>query len=310
MIPSDRPDGQEQTVDEWSIVRFDGREEVITMRLESSAAFDQAALIMPVPTRARFALGHDAVFDDMAERTKPRVEHRKRHVLFGGDGIGGGSSDEGATAAGAGAVEVVDAQDLGPLRVVTLRGDDAAAVGTWLDDQGFPTPEGLEPIAQEYLDDGWLLVAVRLRGVDGEEVQKLQPLIISFASDEVVYPLEMSELASAPTSARVDVVAPEPLAVEGRDWPQPDLGVGSPVTGRLYAGPMPNDQYLTSFQFAIRSRSFDDPKFVSTERDDYRQVIVEYEDVDITGRVFGGVALALLLAAALVIVLVRRRRRG
>ena len=53
--------------------------------------------------------------------------------------------------------------------MVTLRGDDAAAVGTWLDDQGFPTPEGLEPIAQEYLDDGWLLVAVRLRGAGGEE---------------------------------------------------------------------------------------------------------------------------------------------
>lgn len=307
MIPSDRADGEPRQVDEWSIVRFDGSREDITMRLESSTAFDQAALIMPVPAKATFALGHDAVFDDMRERTKPKRVRRTKHVLFGGRKLSGGAEDDGATAAGAGAVEVVDSQDLGPLRVVTLRGDDAGTVGTWLDDQGFPTPEGIEPIAQEYLDQDWLLVAVRIRAEGGGEIQKLQPLIISFDTPEVVYPLRMSKLAQGPTQARVDVVAPEPLAVEG--WPKRDLRPTSSGSGRLFGGPMPNGRYLTSYRFAISSGDFQEPRFVPAERDDFRMEIVEYEEVDVTGRVFG-IGFGVLAAIALVVALLVRRRRA
>ena len=311
MIPSDpnlRAEGQR--VDEWSIVRFDGAREDITMRLESSAAFSRAALIMPLPAEATFALGHDAVFDDMAERTKPRVVKKTRHVLFGGDDddeAGGG--DEGTRAAGAGAVEVVSAQDLGPLRVVTLRGDDADVVATWLSDHGFEAPEGLVPIAQAYLDREWLLAAIRLRAEGGEPLQRLQPLIMSFDTDRVVYPLRMSQLASAPTEARVDVVAPSPLAV--RSWPARDLE--KPTTtgsGRLYGGPMPNGRYLTSYRFAMSPNRppFDDPEFVPAARKDFRQEIVEYEEVDVTGRVLGIAGGVIVVLAAAAVFVVRRRR--
>jgi hypothetical protein len=309
MIPSDPSEREGQRVDEWSVVRWDGQREDLTMRLESSTAFDRAALIMPLPSRARFALGHDAVFDGMTERTKPRVVKKTRHVLFGGGSLGGGSEDEGAGPAAEGGVEVVDAQDLGPLRVVTLRGDDAAIVGTWLSDHGFETPEGLEPIAQEYLDQDWLLVAVRLNGRGGQEVSKLQPLIMSFDSDQVVYPLRMSELASGPTEARVDVIAPTPLAVRG--WPARDLE--EPTTqgsGRLYGGRFAEGRYLTSYRFAIERDGFRDPEFVATERRDFRQTIYEYEEVDITGRVLG-IGFGVLAALGLLAVwFVRRRRRA
>jgi uncharacterized protein DUF2330 len=307
MIPSDPSDrAEDQRVDEWSIVRFDGAREDITMRLESSAAFSQAALIMPVPAEAKFALGHDAVFDDMVEKTKPKVVVKKRHTLFGGGGLGAGSSEDGARGGGAGAVQVVGAQDLGPLRIVTLRGDRAATVTTWLSDHGFEAPEGLEPLAQEYLDRGWLLVAARLRAAGGEELQRLQPLIISFDSDAVVYPLRMSELGR-PTQARVDVVAPEPLAARG--WPNDDLPPQNTTGGgRLFAGPQPNGQYLSSFRFVVDREGFEDPEFVPAERDDYRPEIVRYEDVDVTGWVIAGVLALLLALGALAVVVARRRR--
>lgn len=304
MIPADGSGGQR--VDEWSIVEFDGRRETIAMRLESSRAFDQAALIMPLPAKAEFELGDDAEFTEMAERTKPRREKKTRHTfLFGGRG----SSEDGAT--GAGGVEVVDAQDLGPLRVVTLRGDDASAVGRYLDDQGFRTPAGLEDLAQRYLDEGWVLAAVRLRGERGSEIQKLQPLVMSFPSERVVYPLRMSQLASSPTSARVDVIAPEPLAVSGRGWVNRDLKEApSRATGRIFGGPMPDGRYLSSFQFAISPGSVEDPQFDPTARKDLRQVIYEYEDKDVTGLVFGILFGALLLGALLVVLFVRRRKRS
>jgi hypothetical protein len=283
MIPSDpslRAEGLR--VDEWSIVRFDGREEAITMRLESSAAFERAALIVPLPAEADFALGDDAVFDEMAERTAPRVERRTRHTLFGSDDDGA-QPDGGGARATAG-VEVVGSEDLGPLRVVTLRGDDGLLVKTWLQDHGFEPPEGIERAAQPYLDKGWVLAAVRLRSAGAGEVRRLQPLVMRFPAEQAVYPMMGGE-------ARVDVVAPQPVAVRGR-----------PDEERVFAGPMPDGRYVTTFEVT------DDAEFVAAERRDFRQVRYVYEEVDVTGRVLAATAGVLALVAAAIVLLVRRRR--
>lgn len=297
MIPSDaslRAEGLR--VQEWAIVRHDGRGEAITMRLESSAALERAALIVPLPAEADFALGHDAVFDDMATRTRPLIEVRRRHVFGGGDDDQAGAPTSGAPTDTAG-VEVVDSQDLGPLRVVTLRGDNGLVVKTWLQDHGFEPPEGIETRAQPYLDKGWVLAAVRLRGAGGREVRNLQPLVMRFETERAVYPMMGGE-------ARVDVVAPTPVAAgAGRDE---DLSLGERgKEGRLFAGPMPDDRYLTSFRLEAEGG---DAEFVPARRRDFRQVDVVYDDVDITGRVVAG-ALALLAIVALAAVLVVRRRR-
>ena len=307
MIPAEGGTGG---VEEWSVVRHDGRAEEITMRLESASAFEQAALIMPVPARATFTLCDDAVFDRLAAHTRPRVEEKKRYVLFGGGGgLGGGSADEGAAGGSARGVDVVDEQDLGPLRIVTLRGDDAAAVGTFLEEEGFETPHGLEPIAQEYLDDGWLLVAARLRSEGGEPLRALQPLVIRFASDRVVYPLRMSDLASGTPEARVDVIAHAPMKLaEDGDWPSRDNeDTEQTGTGRIFGGPLPGeDNYLSSFRFVVTG-PHEDPRFVPAVRDDLRQVRYEYDNVAIGGWILLGLFGLFVLAVLAVVVIVRRR---
>jgi hypothetical protein len=315
MIPSDPSQREGQRVDEWSIVRFDGRRQDVTMRLESSTALDRAALILPLPTQARFALGHDAVFDDMAEKTKPRVETKKRYKLFGAGGNeddgGGGATEGAAPTAGAGGVEVVGTQDLGPLRVVTLRGDDAAIVETWLEDNGYEPPEGLAGAAQRYLDANWLLAAVKLRSAGGEPIRRLQPLIISFDVERPVYPLMQFPDTPAGLEARVDVVAPEPVEVQDR--PMDDVPVNEPAReGRLYAGPEPNGRYLTSFRFLTggpgsRPR---DAVFVQAERRDFQQVRTVYEDVDVTGWAVAGTLVGVLLGGTIAFLIVRRRNRA
>jgi len=301
MIPSDRGTGDRY--DEWALVQFDGREETITMRLVSSRAFERAALIMPVPSRATFALGHDATFDGIADRPRRRVEHRERHVLCGA----GGADDDGTAAGGAaGSVEVVDSQDLGPLRVVTLRAERPGTVETWLDDHGFPVPDGLEAAVAGYVERGWLIVAVRLRAEDEAPIERLQPLIVRFATDQAVYP--MLSLGEGGAEARVDVLAPQPVAVRG--WRAPDVNVGR-RPGRIFAGVFTRGRYLTSFRFVAGAPGgpTGDLELVPTERRDFRQVRVIYEDVDITGRVLLAV-LGGLAAIALVVVLLRRRRRA
>jgi hypothetical protein len=243
-----------------------------------------------------------ASFGRLAKITEPRVEKRRRYVWGGG-----GDDDLPATAGrsegagGAPRVRVVDEQNLGPLRVVTLRGDDGRLVETWLSDHGYEPPDGLAAAAQRYLDRGWLIAAARLRGRQGERVQQLQPLIVRFPTRRIVYPM-MSLPGSSGAQARVDVITGWPVELSNRA--NDDVGAGDPTgEGRLYGGRLPVSRYLTSFRL---SSAAGDEEFVRAERDDYRQVRVVYEDVDVTGRVLGGAALLVVLIAAGV-VLVRRR---
>src|SRR4051812_41989034 len=104
-----------QRIDEWSLVRFDGREEQILMRLNFDVPLDTAALVLPVRPGAKVALGDDSEFDRIDRLTQPRIEHRNRyHAGFSPSDDDGGLDTAGAPAAAGGgpAVTVVGTQDL------------------------------------------------------------------------------------------------------------------------------------------------------------------------------------------------------
>jgi hypothetical protein len=318
-IPSEP--GAGGRVSEWSLVAFDGAHETILMRLSLGQPLDDAALVLPVRPGASVALGSDAAFDRLGARTAPRVEERKRYHLGFEDG--GGDLD-GATAGAPGAVggrgvEVLDSKALGPLDVVTLRSRSTAALEAWLRDHDFPLPDGLAVGTLGYLDDGWDLVVARLRPeAAGTPVVELQPLAITFPTDRPVYPLRLSRLAAAGSSARVDLLAPWKAAVEGygevaQEAPgrPPAPGAALVYAGRVAAGDLGAALpagFLTTFRFTIAPSSPDrDPSFTRADDDrPYRQVRIVYEDVYLGGTIVSVAALLLLAGAGLW--LARRRR--
>src|SRR3954447_11260247 len=114
-----------QRIDEWSLVRFDGKAEEILMRLRFGVPLDTAALVLPVRPGATVALGDDAEVARIDRLTRPRAEHRHRGRLgFSPSGAGSGCDAARAPSGPGGGgprVTVGDTQDLGPLHVVTLR---------------------------------------------------------------------------------------------------------------------------------------------------------------------------------------------
>lgn len=319
-----------QRVDEWSLVAFDGREETILMRLSLGVPLDRAALVLPVRPGATAALGDDGAFERVRELTAPRVETRKRYRLFGD--LGAGGSDDGATAPGAlgaGAVEVVRSQDLGPLRVVTLRSRSARALETWLRANRFPLPGGLTGATQAYLDTGWDLLVARLRpATAGTPLRELQPLAIRFPATAPVYPLRLSRLSAAGSAARVDLFAAHRLDVRGYGRvaearpgrASPGAGVSLLFAGRVAPGAggralgpqTPRTPFLTSYRFQVDRGSPDrDPAFVRAAADTpYRQVRIRYDDVNwLILPLLLGLAIAGGLAVAALLVVRRRRTR-
>ncbi len=329
VVPSRPTSGQR--VDEWSLVRFDGRQETILMRLSLGVPLDRAALVLPVRPGATAALGEDAAFDRVRHLTAPRVETRKRYRLFGDLGAGG-ANENGATAtsaAGGNGVDVVRAQNLGPLRVVILRTRSTRALEAWLRANRFPVPHDLPPATQPYLDGGWHLLVARLRAAaHGAALRELQPLAIRFPTRQPVYPLRLSRLSAAGSSARIDLFAAHRLNVTGYgptvdaspDRPETDDPVSLLFAGRVTPGAgaggaalrplVASAPYLTSYRILVDSESPDrDPAFARAADDaPFRQVRVRYDDVSwlIIPIMLG---LGIVGSAVLAFVLVRRRRR-
>ncbi|NGO78824.1 DUF2330 domain-containing protein [Streptomyces sp. YC504] len=212
MVPDE---GSSISVDrEVSAVRWDGERQEIAMRLSVRGDAREAAWIMPVPSRADVRLGDRALFDELAELTAP--VHKERRYFWPREGDFPFSDGEAGDGAGAGAPEssapvgVTGRERLGPFDVARLTASDPDALADWLEQEGFRLPERLSQALRPYVDQGWSYVAIRLAPDEGGGSTlggALDPLKISFASDRLVYPMRLSQLAAQPQHLELYVLA-------------------------------------------------------------------------------------------------------
>lgn len=172
-------EGEGNIVQERALVRWlDGAEDIV-MEMSVTGDTPEAAWILPVPAPATAQLADAKLFDELQEFTKPteRVE-----VVYGDGDFAGGAAPPGA-------VTVLGRQSLGPFEVSSLAATDAGALDQWLAENGYKFPEGIADVLQYYVDKGWYYIAIRLQPQTGKLEGALDPLWISFASNEIVYPM-------------------------------------------------------------------------------------------------------------------------
>lgn len=314
---------------ETSVVRWDGATEQIVMRFTVNGDAEEAAWIMPVPSRADVELGDPDLFSELDDVTAP--EQRTRYYFWPRGDNWPFSSDDGLTSAeplpGAGApsVGVVGRERLGDFDVARLTATDPDALRDWLDTNGFDLPPDLATGLQPYVEREWEYVAVRLAPKeDGATLNgTLDPLRLSFESDRLIYPMRLSRLADQPQSLGLYVLADhrmEPRDAIGGDTPQVRFAgrvsaAESPAVGALVgadAGPA----FLTAIdQYFPRPERIDaDHELRATPADTpYRQI-----DYDDELRMFAGVpawlatvggvfAVLILLVVGTAVLRVRRR---
>lgn len=302
-------------VRETALVELDGPTEHVTVNITADTTSDSVAFLMPVPSRAEFAIADAALFTELDEVSRPRVEYREKKV----DGAGG-------VEAPGGEVTVVDHVEVGPYELAQLTGDDTRAVSDWLTAEDFTLPPDLARHLGPYLAEGWLVIAVHLRPEAAEENfdDGLPPMRISFATDEPVYPMRLSAAAERSQPLRLYV-----LADHRTDVTDPTPGDSAPdltFAGWLTPGGLDGHPELaklvTERRFLTRYDARVDPVEVTgdihltraAEDETYRAVVVQTRYVrgpstaEVTLVVLGGVVLVGLAAGA--VILVRRRRQG
>ncbi|GHG90824.1 hypothetical protein GCM10018780_10850 [Streptomyces lanatus] len=327
MVPGD--DRRVSVGREESVVRWDGEREQIVMRLTVGGDAERAAWIMPVPGRATVRLADPALFDELHAATAP--VHRTRHHFWPQDGdwplVTGDDMAGAPPAPRAGPpVTVVGRQRLGPFDVARLTATDPRALDTWLDDNDFPLPPRLTGALKPYVKKGWEYVAVKLTPDTANPTATpatpltgtLDPLHLTFRTDEPVYPMRLSRLADSPQSLGLYVLAAhrmEPASPIGGERPR----VTYAGRVRTSTGPLAELSAGTPFLTAI-GQEFPYPGRISgdhvlrrAESDDtFRQVIHEDRLSTVAGIPAWLLTVTAALAAAVaapVVLAVRRGRR-
>jgi hypothetical protein len=169
---------------EQALVSWDGRREAITVKLDFENAGKRAAVLFPVPSRPHVELVHTDPFKYLEEATHPVVPETD-----GGAGAQAG-------------VDVVERRVIGAFDVAVLRADSRGSLTSWLKENDYRVPRAASQILERYVKRRWDFVAIKLaKGREGS----LQPLRISFATREAVYPLELSRIARTTISLRLYV---------------------------------------------------------------------------------------------------------
>ncbi|WP_020126874.1 DUF2330 domain-containing protein [Streptomyces sp. 303MFCol5.2] len=320
------PGDQRQVVvgREVSVVRWDGAQEQIVMRLTVDGDAERAAWIMPVPHRATVELGAPELFDQLAAATAP--VHRTRHHFWPQDGdwpltTGGDAAGPPPPGARPG-VGVIGRERLGPFDVARLTATDPGDLDEWLRANDFTLPGSLKTALQPYVDRRWEYVAVRLTPESSGTALRgeLEPLHLTFASDTLVYPMRLSRLAATPQSLGLYVLAAHRMEPASRIGGQrPRVTFAGPLDKAT--GPLAALAKGTPFLTAV-AQEFPRPSEISGDHElrraatdaAYRQVIYEDRLLALAGipvwllTVVGGLAVLNTVAVVLGVRWGRARR--
>lgn len=316
----DRP-GFDMTVNgETAVVAWDGSTETVAIRLAAKGDAVDAGLLIPTPAPAKAELGDAQMFDDLATVSEPRVE--EEFHLFGPAALFGDGSDSssGGAPSAPGSVQVLEQVTLGPLEATTLAADDPAALDDWLSEHDYEMSPDFAALVTPYTDEGWAFVAVRLSGEGTALAGELPPISLSFASDEIVYPMRMSQGAKEQQVTRTYVLGEhrvertDPTASEGSSaqvafaGTVPAAQVTSPALRALVAEQpylttidqtfgMPSEQVRSDFTFG---QAADDTAYqVVVTKDTYG---IPIDVAILIALVAGGIGFA-------VVTVLRRRRQ-
>lgn len=301
-----------QVSQETAVIVWDGSREDIVMQLTALSDSTESALLMPTPAPAQVKLGDPAVFDELHTVSKPRTEFR--HEWWASNTLPDDLMVPYATAQ-AGSVQVFGVVNLGPLEVTSLASDVPAALDAYLATNGYQISDALAPAVDSYIQDGWSFLAIKLTAQGQSLSGNLAPLHISFASDELIYPLKMSQAAQGPIGVRLYVLSSHRMASSH----------GGQV---LFAGPVTNvgpattalvgdSAYLTTIAhnyYDPGAEIADDIHLMQASTDDpYQRVTYVTKYVTILGLPAGWVLTALVAIAVstvLAVVAVANRRRA
>lgn len=186
--------------DQLALLAYDGDLETMLLQVSFQSWDADLARIVPLPSPPLVEEGPDGVFAALAELTQPlvlwdeRQEETDEWRQTGPVSLGPKVSE---------GVEVLDRRRVGLLDTTTLAASTSDELERWLRENGFPLPEAASAIFTDYVQRGWVFLAMRLNMMPLWEENSthglmglVQPVLLRFDAPGLVYPLRISSLNS------------------------------------------------------------------------------------------------------------------
>jgi hypothetical protein len=150
------------------------------------------AWVVPVPNIPQITITDPELFRELSDYTAADIPH---------DGGGGFLCLYGEGAPTGNGVDVIEEQLVGPYATVILSATNATALADWLNSNGYLLPAEAEEIVSEYIEKEWYFVAMKISTVEEGTSEALaegaiEPIVLSFACNETVFPLRISSLSA------------------------------------------------------------------------------------------------------------------
>ena len=164
---------------------------------------EQFAWVVPVMAMPEIEVGSDLLFDAALTATVPTFTLVPQSENCDGDnggGGGGGGCGEFAPSSFGGSNEdqpgpaVRGRAVVGSYEYAVLDGGTAQGVVAWLGDNGFAQNDAATPILEQYLEDGFMFVAFKLR--PGTGVDEIHPIVVRYEGEQPCVPIRLTRIAA------------------------------------------------------------------------------------------------------------------
>jgi len=169
------------------VVRGPGRATTLFVQLEVAGDASRFAWLLPVPAPASVEVASNVLFERLDAATAPQYWVEQMRAPECRSDAPAGPTDIGAAVSGEGPGE----QSISPHDFLDLNPEagplDVGQVASWLEREGFALQGDEAERLGPYLRAGWHLLAFRLTG--SQLARAIQPIMVSYESDELVLPL-------------------------------------------------------------------------------------------------------------------------
>lgn len=185
-----------------AVILYGNSTEHLILSVSFQGDAEDFAWVIPVPDKPEIAVTDAELFWELSDFTT-------KGLPSGGGGYGF-MCPGGAAPSDQDGVDVIEEQVVGPYATAILSATNATALADWLNANGYIFPEDGEEIINEYIEKEWYFVATKINAVEEDTGYALtegaiEPIILSFASDEIIYPLRITSLST------MDATSPEVL---------------------------------------------------------------------------------------------------
>ncbi len=176
----------------------------IQIQYDPNSGAEQFAWVIPVLSIPQFEVGSQLLFDAILNASVPSYGLSVQSDFCGEGELGGEGDDGGLTGAageddnaGEGGGEdptVVLNTTVGAFEISVLDGGTVDGVMQWLSDNGYQQDPAAAPIIEEYLNEEYLFVAMKLSNRAG--VDEIHPIVIRYDGVEPCVPIRLTRIAA------------------------------------------------------------------------------------------------------------------